>query len=166
MRINGSGFAFSETLFALMIVSMAALLVVQSSGANAIVRAQSASKAAAVRLAAELSEWTHLRGLQQLDWTAADPLAEHDSSQLACHDGDCDPVQGARYYLHRWRSRLLRAVPGVRAEICVDQAPGEGSASWACDSAGRAMVLKLGWPRHFGMTDFAPVLVLELGPAD
>lgn len=166
MRVKLSGFAFGETLIALMIVSIAGLLVVQSSGTNAVVRTKSVSRAAAARLATELSEWARRRGLQWLDLSAGDLLAAIETPAYACHDGDCNSVQGARHYLYQWRARLLRAIPGVRAEVCIDYPPGRATVGWACVPEGRARVLKMGWPPYPGVIDFLPTLMLQLEPVD
>lgn len=165
MRLKKSGFALPETAAALLIVVLAAMLVMRTSGASAVVRAQALARSSAARLAAELAEWTQRRGEESLAQALAPWIAGTAGPALPCHEGDCDAAQGARHYLSTWRMRLLRAIPGARAELCADQPPAGGPPVWACDPAGRASVLKLGWPLAHGVTDFPPVLAVELGPA-
>ncbi len=165
MQRRESGFAVLETAVALLIVSLAAVLVVQSGGANAVARTQALARSSAARLAAELSEWTRRHG----EAAPAEPLALLIASAgdpaLPCHEGDCDAAQGARHFLHMWHMRLLRTLPGARAEICNDHPPGLARPAWACDPGGSASVLKLGWPSAPGASGFPPALAIELGPA-
>ncbi len=165
MRLRESGFALPGTAAALLIVVLAAMLVVRTSGGNAVARAQALARSSAARLAAELAEWTHRRGEESLAQPLAPWIAGAAGPELPCHEGACDSAQGARHYLSVWRMRLLRAIPGVRAELCTDQLPAGGRLGWDCDPSGPASVLKLGWPSVQGDTAFPPRLVVELGPA-
>ncbi len=165
MRLRESGFALPETAAALLIVTLAAMLVVRSGGANAVARAQALARSSAARLAAELSEWTRRQGEASVAEPLAPWVAGTAGPALPCHEGDCDAAQGARHYLSIWRLRLLRVIPGVRAELCADQPPADGRLVWACDPSGSALVLKLGWPSVPGDTAFPPVLAVEIGPA-
>ncbi len=166
MRLRESGFALAETAAALLIVALAAMLVVQTSGANTVARTQAAARSSAARLAAELSEWTRRGGEASLAQPLAFQISGAAEPALPCHEGDCDAGQGARHYLSVWRTRLLQAVPGVRVEICADAPPDDDRAVWECDPAGRVSVLKLGWPSAAGAIDFPPALAIELGPAE
>lgn len=166
MPLRKSGFALPETAAALLIVAIAAVLVVRTSGANAVARAHAAARSSAAGLAAELSEWTRRGGEASLAEPLAPWIAGAVEPALPCHEGDCDAAEGARHYLSVWRRRLRQAVPGVRAEICIDASPGNDRVVWECDPAGRVSVLKLGWPPAAGARDFPPALAVELGPAE
>ncbi len=163
MQMRESGFALPEAAVALLIVSLAATLVVRASGVNTVTRTQALARSSVARLAAELSEWTHRRGEASLAQPLALWVAGAAGPALPCHAGDCDAAQGARHYLSVWRMRLLRAVPGIRAEVCTDAPPAAGQLHWTCDPAGQVTVLKLGWPTAAGGADFPPLLAVELG---
>ncbi len=165
MNRKEPGFALLETAVALLIVSLAAVLVLQSGGASAVARTQALARGSAARLAAELSEWTRRHGEASLAESLALMVAGAGEPALPCHEGDCDAAQGARHFLHAWRMRLLRTIPGVRAEVCNDHPPDDDPPGWACDPDGSASVLKLGWPAAPGVTGFSPALAIELGPA-
>lgn len=165
MRAKLCGFALAETMVALLIVAMASMLVVRDSGANAVVRAQWAAKVRAARLAAELADWTRRGGEQALGMPLAQALVDASQPALLCHDGTCDAAQGAWHHLFVWQTRLRRAVPGARVVICIDDPPTTATAAWACDPAGQATVLKLGWPSYLGAHAVRPMLAIELGPA-
>ncbi len=167
MRTKRCGFALSETMISLALVAVLGMLVVSSSGANAVVSAQSAARVHAARLALELSDWAYRGGLRAFGM-AADQAFVEVSSSVACHAGECDAEQGARHYVFRWQARLRHAIPGVRAVLCSDHAPASDSATsdWTCDPAGKQAVLKLGWPSHPADSGFRPTLVVALGSAD
>ncbi len=166
MRMKVSGFALNEAMVALLIVAAVGMQIVRSSATHAAVRAQSAATVCAARLALELSEWTQRQGWQLLGspvgaWPAAPGLPA-----TSCHEGNCDAVQGARHFLTQWHARLLRTIPGVRAEICVDHPPALAATGWDCDSDGQMLVLKLGWPSPAHAAGWRPMLAVALGPAD
>lgn len=163
MRPRASGFALSETIVALLIVAIVGMLVVRSSGANALVRTQSAARSTAADLAAELSEWTRRHGEAVLGTSLADALAAG-SPDMVCDDGACDAGQGARYYIAQWKRRLRQAIPGVRVAVCIDQPPSRTTLGWECDESGTTQVLKLGWPPYPGAQLVRPTIVVELGP--
>lgn len=166
MQTKRWGFALSETMVSLALVAVVGVLVIRSSGANAVVSAQAVATVSAARLAAELSDWTRRGGLRALGVAADQALAEVQAA-APCHAGLCDATQGARHYLFRWHTRLLDTVSGARVVLCVDQLPvGPAAGSdWTCDSAGGQAVLKLGWPPYPGSVGWRPALAIALGPA-
>ena len=64
MRTGQQAFSLVETLVALLMISLAAMLLVRASAANAIALAQTIKYASAIRLASEFSAWTHHDGHQ------------------------------------------------------------------------------------------------------
>ncbi len=164
MRNQTSGWVLYEVAVSLMLVALGAEHVVRSSGLHAAMRAQSAATAAAARLAAELSEWAQRRGLHVLDLPVDGLLAARLSPAPACHDGDCDAAQGARYFLAQWHARLWQAIPQARAEICIDRLPTRSGVDWPCAHDGAVAVLKLGWPTGRSATEFRPAMAVALGP--
>ncbi len=165
MRLTESGFGLYETMAALVIVALMGMLVVRSSGANALVRTQLAARATAASLAAELSEWTRRRGDALLGTSLAEVLAA-EPPEVFCDDGGCNAGDGARYYIAEWKRRLQQAIPGARTEVCIDHPPVTAALRWECDGSGLANVLKLGWPSYPGAQRFRPAIIVELGAAD
>ena len=155
------GFSLIETLVALMMVSLAAMLMLRSSGANAVAFRQARTKMLATRLGSELGTWVRRGGADLLNRPLADAIAL-DVSAFACYDGECDAAQGAGYLLSEWRERLQLAVPGVQISVCLDSVTNAPVFQWQCDSAGASLVLKLGWPPNALLR---PGVVIELGPA-
>jgi Tfp pilus assembly protein PilV len=164
MRLNESGFALPETMAALLIVALMAMLVVRSSGANALMRTQLAARATAASLAAELSEWSRRRGEALLGSSLAEALAA-EQPVLFCDDGACNAGDGARYYIAEWKRRLQQAIPDARVEVCIDHPPATAALRWECEVSGSTKVLKLGWPSHPGAQRFRPAIMVELGSA-
>lgn len=162
MPASRRGFSLIETLIALLMVSLAAMLMVRSSAANAIALTQSLKQVSAVRLASEFSAWVHRDGPVALGMSLDEALAEADAHAIDCHEGHCTAEQGAWHYLSRWRERLSLAIPEARVLVCVDHAPPVSSAGWSCDPEGATWVMKLGWPPR---SDHGPALTLELGAA-
>lgn len=165
MRPNESGFALPETMVALLLVALMGMLVVRSSGANALGCKQSAAKATAAGLAAELSEWTRRRGEALLGISLAEALAAA-QPEIFCDEGACNAAEGARYYIADWKRRLQHAIPDARAEVCIDHPPAVAPLRWECDLSGSTSVLKLGWPPYSGAPRFRPAIMVELGPVD
>lgn len=162
MRAPKNGFSLLETLLALLMVSLAAMLLVRASASNAFALAQVMKKSSAVRLASEFSAWTHRDGHLALGMPLDRAVAEAGAHSVACDLGDCTAEQGAWHYLSRWYERLSLAIPDAQVGICVDQVPQPGQAAWYCDPHGKAWVMKLGWPSGSAAV---PTLVVELAPA-
>lgn len=162
MRTPRNGFSLVETMLALLMVSLAAMLLVRSSTANALALAQVIKKSSAVRLASEFSAWTHRDGHLALGMPLDQALAEAGAHTVLCDLGDCNAAQGAWQYLSRWCERLSLAIPDAQVDICIDQAPQPGQALWFCDPKGKAWVMKLGWPPASAAE---PAIVVELAPA-
>jgi type IV pilus assembly protein PilV len=160
MPASRRGFSLVETLIALLIVSLAAMLMVRSSAANAIALAHSMKRVSAVRLASEFSAWVYRDGPVALGMPLDDAMAEANAQAIDCHEGHCTAEQGAWHYLSRWRERLLLEIPDARVLICVDDAPSVSGAGWSCHPDGATWVMKLGWPPR---SDDGPVITLELG---
>ena len=155
-----SGFSLVETLVALLLVSLAAMLVVRSSAANAVALAQAVKKSGAIRLTSEFSAWTHRSGHLALGMPLGEALAEVDARSICCDAGDCNAEDAAWHYLSHWRERLSREIPDARITVCVDEIPSLPDAGWPCDPHGHSWVLKLGWPPR---SDIAPFVIVELG---
>ena len=162
MQRSRHGFSLVETLVALLLVSLAAMLLVRASAANAVALAQTIKHASAVRLASEFSAWTHRDGHLALGMPLDEAIAVSAARSAACYDGNCSAEQGAWHYLSRWRERLYADIPDARISVCVDDEPSSYGALWFCDSHGDAWVMKLGWPPQ---SDNVPAIVIELGPA-
>lgn len=162
MRTRQQAFSLVETLVALLMISLAAMLLVRASAANAIALAQTIKYASAIRLASEFSAWTHHDGHQALGMPLNDAFAESSAHTSDCYEGSCSAEQGAWHYLVRWRERLLLDIPDVRVDLCVDNELSVLSAEWACDPHGGAWVMKIGWPPR---DEKVPTMVIALGPA-
>lgn len=162
MRTPRNGFSLVETLLALLMVSLAAMLLVRSSASNAFALAQVMKKSSAVRLASEFSTWTHRNGHLTLGMPLDQAVAEAGAHSMVCDLGNCDAAQGAWHYLSRWTERLSVAIPDAQVGICIDRVPQPGQAVWSCDSHGNAWVMKLGWPPSSAE---APAIVVELTTA-
>lgn len=160
MPTSRGGFSLLETLVALLMVSLAAMLLVKASAANALVLARSIKSASAVRLASEFSAWTYRHGHRALGMPLDQAMDEAAIRATDCDEGYCSAAQGAWHYLSRWRERVLLQIPDARIAVCIDGAHSSGT-GWSCDASGDAWVLKLGWPPKSGV---GPSLVVELGP--
>lgn len=161
------GFSLVETMVAVLLVSLAALLLVQASRSNAAARSQSLIRASAVRLGTELAEWTRRGGHQALGMPLAQALLESlpPASLRDCHDPaqTCDPQQAARHYLSRWQSRLREAIADARLVVCTDHAAGAATGDWECNPDGHTQVLKIGNARRDG--GMRPAAIIDLGIA-
>jgi len=96
--------------------------------------------------------------------TATDKI---DSVQ-SCFDKTCTAEQVASANIAEWLKKISRALPGVRAKICLDDAPWEdrkNSYVWECQTAGNkpSAVIKLGWvEKDSAQTDLAPRIALPV----
>jgi len=156
------GFSLAETLIALLMLSMAAMLMLRSSAANALVMAQTMKAASAVRFASEFSAWVNRGGHTVLGMSLDEALAQSDAHRVSCDDGGCSAEDGAWHYLSRWRERVFEAIPDAQIMICTDSVPVDKPTGWHCDAGGSAWVMKLGW-RSGSVA--APAIVLELMPS-
>lgn len=143
--MNMKGFSLVETLVALTMVALAAMLMVRASSTNASLLRQAETKASAMRLATELAAWARRGGGTSLGMSLPDAIGRIGNAP-ACHDGSCSAEQGDWHLLSTWHERLHSAVPGVRLAACTDGFPDESAIAWDCDPSGGALVLKLGWP--------------------
>lgn len=162
MRIERQGFSLVETLVALLMISLAAMLLVRASAANAIALAQTLKYTSAVRLASEFSAWTHRDGHQALGMPLDEALSESSAHSSTCYEGSCSKEQSAWHYLVRWRERMSLDIPDARVDLCVDNELSLLSLEWSCDPHGSAWVMKIGWPPR---DEKAPMMVVALGPA-
>lgn len=161
MRASRHGFSLAETLVALLLVSLAAMLQVRVSAANATALAQTIKQASAIRLASEFSAWTHRGGHRALGLSLDQAIEESTVHLTSCYE-DCSARQSAWHFLSHWRERLAIEIPDARVSICVDQSAALMPASWPCDPRGDAWVMKLAWPPA---SESAPAIAVELGPA-
>jgi hypothetical protein len=154
-------------MFAVLLVSLAALLLVQASRANAAARSQWLARAHAVRLGAELAEWARRGGHHDLGMPLAQALEASALPTYArdCHDPApaCDPKQAAWHYLSHWRARLRDAVAEARFVVCDDRPPETTAADWACNATGMTQVLKIG--RAGQQAGNRPSTIIDLGVA-
>lgn len=162
MRTSRNGFSLVETLLALLMVSLAAMLLVRSSAANALALAQVMKKSSAIRLVSEISAWTRRDGHLALGMPLDQAVAEAGAHPVFCDSGNCNATQGAWHYLSQWSERLSLAIPDAKVDICIDQVLQPGQPVWSCDSHGNAWVIKLGWPPS---SADVPAIVVELTPA-
>lgn len=162
MRTNQRGFSLIETLVALLMVSLAAMLLVRASAANALALSQVIKRSSAVRLVSEFSAWTHRDGHLALGMPLDEAFAGSGQHATSCDLGDCNAGQGAWHYLSRWRERLSVAIPDAQVRICIDQPPQAGLVAWSCDPHGPTWVMKLRWPSG---SIAVPPLVVELAQA-
>lgn len=163
---SAAGFSLVEICVAVLVASLAALLLLKSSQSNLLARTHSLNRASAVRLGTELADWTRRGGHHGLDTSLAEaldtppPVAYSD-----CHlaGSTCDSQQAAWHYLLRWRERLHESIVGVRLLVCNDRPPRGTAGDWQCDAAGSAYVLKIGTAgRHDSRR---PLAVVYLGSA-
>ncbi len=160
-----AGFSLVETCVAVLVASLAALLLVTSGQSHDLARTQSLNRASAVRLGTELADWARRGGHRDLDLPLAEALAEPPSARFSpdCHQPEpaCNPRQAAWHYLLRWRARLQEAIAGARLVVCDDLEPGSAAGDWACDASGSARVLKIGTTgRH---DSSRPAAIIDLG---
>lgn len=152
---------------AVLMVSLAALLLVQASRANAAARSQLLARANAVRLGAELAEWARRGGHHDLGMPLAQALEASALPTYArdCHEPvpACDPKQAAWHYLSHWRTRLRGAVADAPFVVCDDRPPEATAADWACDAVGITQVLKIG--RAGQQAGHRPSIIIDLGVA-
>ena len=161
MRTSRYGFSLVETLVALLLVSLAAMLQVRASAANTVALARTIKYASAIRLASEFSAWTHRNGHRALGVSLDQAIDESRAHPINCYE-NCTAKQTAWQFVSHWLERLAIDIPDARISICVDQSSPSSASRWACDSKGDAWVIKLGWPSQ---SDVAPVIAVELGPA-
>ena len=157
-----SGFSLAETLIALLMLSLAAMLMLRASAANALVMAQTMRAASAVRLASEFSAWVSRGGHTVLGMPLDEALAHSEAHATACDDGGCSAEDGAWHYLSRWRERVFETIPDAQIVICADTAPADKPTAWGCDADGSAWVMKLGWRSG---SVVVPAIVVELMPS-
>ena len=155
-------FSLVETLVALLMISLAAMLLVRASAANAIALAQTIKYASAIRLVSEFSAWTHRDGHQVLGIALDEAFAESSAHASDCYEGSCSAEQGAWHYLVRWQERLLLDIPDVRVDLCIDNEFSVPTTRWSCDPHGNSWVMKIGWPPR---SKAAPTIVIALGAA-
>jgi Tfp pilus assembly protein PilV len=167
LPLSASGFSLVDVMAGLLVVSLAALLLVQVSRSNAATRAQSLARASAVRLGTELAEWTRRGGHHHLDMPLAQALDATGASASAddCHDPEssCDARQAARGYLARWRARLLESIGDARLLVCAVSPADAASADWSCAADGVTQVLKIG--RSWRGGGVRPAAIIDLGAA-
>ncbi len=161
------GFSLVELMFAVLMVSLAAVLLVQASRSNAVARSQLLARTHAVRLGAELAEWARRGGHHDLGMPLAQALEASALPTYArdCHDPApaCDPKQAAWHYLSHWRARLRDAVAEARFVVCDDRPPETTAADWACNATGMTQVLKIG--RAGQQAGNRPSTIIDLGVA-
>ena len=160
------GFSLVESLISLLMVSMAALLVIRMSSANAIVFQQATQKASAVRLTSELSMWVQRGGhlalgmpLDQAIDSLSDASPRPPPSILCCQPEGCDSNSSAWQYLALWHDRFQRQLPDTRWMVCKEDIAMPEPGNWTCGAAGEALLIKLGWPSDAKV----PALTLPLG---
>lgn len=161
---TAGGFSLVEIMVAVLLVSLAALLLVQASRSIAAARSQSLTRASAVRFGTELAEWTRRGGHQALGMPLAQAFVDPPPTSLRdCHDPaqSCDPQQAAWHYLSRWQARLREAIGDVQLVVCIDLAPEAATGDWECDPDGLTRVLKIGNARRHDGT--RPTAIIELG---
>lgn len=162
-----AGFSLAEICVAVLVASLAALLLVKSGQSQVLARTQSLNRASAVRLGIELADWTRRGGHRDLGVPLAEALVQPPSASVPadCHHAEpaCDPGQAAWHYLLRWRARLQESIAGVRLVVCEDLEPQSAPGDWACDASGSARVLKIGTAgRH---DSGRPAAIIDLGIA-
>ena len=162
------GFSLPEVTIALLLVSLGASALISNVGSGRLQEVNNARFSAAFRLAAELSDWARLGGLNALAPGPQNPfdLLANAGPVPACFSSPCDARLAALFYLRNWRRRLLLKVPSVRIMICRDSGLiNPASYKWACDagtSANSLRLLKIGWPQSGDGKEFPPRLVLAL----
>ncbi len=162
-----AGFSLAEICVALLVASLAALLLVKSAQSQALARTQSLNRASAVRLGIELADWARRGGYRDLGVPLEAALGQPLSAGISpdCHHAEpaCDPRQAAWHYLLHWRARLQASIAGVRLVVCDDLDPRSATGEWACDASGNARVLKIGTAgRH---DSSRPAAIIDLGIA-
>lgn len=160
-----AGFSLVEICVAVLVASLAALLLVKSSQSNVLARTQSLNLASAVRLGIEFADWARRGGHRDLGVPLAEAVGEPPSARVPpdCHQPEpaCDPRQAAWHYLLRWRARLQESIAGARLVVCDDLEPQSATGDWICDASGTARVLKIGTA---GRPDSGrPAAIIDLG---
>jgi len=162
-----AGFSLVEQLISLLMVTLAAVLIIQASAANTMVIQRATRKASAVRLGSELAAWVerggHLALGMPLDQALTQLVASDavDESEPCCSDDGCDASASAWRYLALWHHRFKRDLPDARWVMCAADPSALSDTDWDCGAEGKLWLLKLGWPVN-GNT---PVVVLPLGLA-
>lgn len=147
------GFSLVEQLFSLLIIAIAAVLLIRTSTANAIVSQQSARRMSVVRLSSELSAWFQRGGHQALGVPIDDALHQLQngtvtpgSSLRCCPPDGCDASASAWHYLTLWHSRLLHFAPDVQVMTCVGEPGISSQPYWYCSPQGRVLLMRFDWP--------------------
>jgi hypothetical protein len=161
--LSTKGFSLVEQIIALLMVAMTAVMLVRASTTNAIIFEQASRQASAARLVSEFSAWVrrggHLALGMPLDQALAQSSGTGTTSNACCLHLSCDHAASAWHYLTLWRARLRQVMPNVRVMICLGDADSGAATGWACDTYGRTLLMKLGWP----VTTQAPALVMPIG---
>lgn len=160
-----AGFSLAEICVAVLVASLAALLLVKSSQATIQARTQSLNRASAVRLGIELAAWTRRGGHRDLGVPLAEALnaSALPAASPDCHEPEpaCDAWQAAWHYLLHWHARVQEAIADARLVVCDDLPPHSVPDGWACNAAGITQVLKIGTAGpHDGRP---PLAVIDLG---
>jgi type IV pilus assembly protein PilV len=69
------------------------------------------------------------------------------SPAVDCKTTVCSAAQMGTLHIADWAERVQAQLPGARAVVCRDSTPrnADGSYKWACDNAGTAVSIKIGW---------------------
>ncbi|SET38863.1 type IV pilus modification protein PilV [Variovorax sp. OV084] len=162
-RATIAGFSLLEVLVSIIVLTVGLL------GASGMLlsamrtTSESGNFSSAVNLARELSEKTRANKViaiktaaadnaYLLDWKSGDTTPGASTAGTTCISADCTNVQLASWDVNNWVQRVDAALPGSRVKVCLDSDPWDTSSSaykWACDPAGRNLVVKLSWtPRQ------------------
>jgi type IV pilus assembly protein PilV len=152
------GFTLLEVLVAIVVLSFGVLGVVGLQAAALSANKEARYQSTAVALGRELADM--MRGNKDVairTTAATNPyLGDYPPTATLTTTDDCftaactSQEAVARFNTREWLARVRAALPGVRAEICFDDAAygSSGLPTWDCVAGGGVVVLKMGWTRQ------------------
>lgn len=173
------GFTFIEILIAMSLVAIAMLVSLSGQFFSRQAAQEFQYKTIAMRHASELASWMGLVdefSRHELDNAKTISVLMHEifngtlpQKQANCFYAECSLAQQLRFDFANWIQRLQTLVPGVRVVICRDDQAWDSASQtwhWECDGIDQLAptVIKIGWPRTASNQNFAPIIVLTVGP--
>jgi type IV pilus assembly protein PilV len=173
------GFTFIEILIAMGLVATAMLISLSGQFISRQAAQEFQYKSIAMRHAAELAAWMRLVdefSRHDVDNAKSIPVLMHEimngavtQSQTNCFYAECSLTQQLRFDYANWAQRLQILVPGVRVVVCRDDQAWDSASQtwhWECDGIDELTptIIKIGWPHAPTNQNFAPAIVLTVGP--
>lgn len=157
-------------MISLLLIMLAASALMSTMSANRMRALNNVRLSSAYRLATELSDWVRQGGLRTLaDKENLFEMIENGAAAPVCFSQPCSTEDAAWFYLHHWRHRLLREIPGARIVLCSEVPQTDAAASdWPCQDAtasSQSRVIKIGWvegSRNSRHRELLPRVILAL----